>query len=249
MCARSQTSGLISAECAVSTSASESGATSASVRSRASARAAAAAAACRACVTAISANATESGAPASDSAARAPGAPPHLDDLADRGRALGDARVQRPHARARSARSRAARARSPARGSGGPSCRRARCPRRRCPWRSPPRRLGGAGRRRDLEQRGLRLGHASRKLGRVPDGRRRPPPTAPGAGATLASRSVRTATIDVRSAASARSSAPRNAVEVLGALESAAVQRGGVGEVEPVRGGDVAARSRRACSR
>ena len=42
MWARSHTSGLISAECAVSTSASESGATSASVRSRASVRSAAA---------------------------------------------------------------------------------------------------------------------------------------------------------------------------------------------------------------
>src|SRR5215208_551193 len=59
MCARSHTSGLINAEWAVSTSASERAPTSASVRSRASARSAAAAfAAWRGCVAAIPGNAT-----------------------------------------------------------------------------------------------------------------------------------------------------------------------------------------------
>src|SRR5690349_19501491 len=97
MCARSQTSGLISAECAVSTSSSERRATSASVRSRVSARSAAATvAAWRGCVAAIRGNATEARAPARERLARAPGAAPHLDHLAHRGGAPGDARVQRP---------------------------------------------------------------------------------------------------------------------------------------------------------
>ena len=60
--------------------------------------------------------------------------------------------------------------------------------------------------------------------------------------ATFASRSVRTATIVVRSAwRGARPSAGRKPSRSVGlpALVAAAVQRGGVGEVEPVRRGDV----------
>src|SRR3954467_14063846 len=98
MCARSQTSGLMSAECALSTSSSESEATSASVRSRASARSAAAAeVAWRELVAAMGGNATESRPRARESGARPPGPPPHLDDLAHRGRPPGDPRVQRAH--------------------------------------------------------------------------------------------------------------------------------------------------------
>src|SRR3954452_9800222 len=97
MWARSQTSGLISAEWAVSTSASESLATSASVRSRASPRAEAAAfAAWRVCVAAIGTNATGSGPSHGDSGAWTPGTSPDLDDLAHRGGAPRDARVERP---------------------------------------------------------------------------------------------------------------------------------------------------------
>src|SRR5918994_3513378 len=86
MCARSQTSGLISAECAVSTAASERGETSASVRSRASASSAAAAVAV-ACSVAV----TDGTLPG-----RA-GAPPDLDHLAHGGGAPGNARVERTH--------------------------------------------------------------------------------------------------------------------------------------------------------
>src|SRR5215208_7170331 len=91
---RSHTSGLISAECAVSTSASESGPTSSSVRSRAASRV------LRVSVSTdmglLSRNPTGALRPAS--------LPPHADDLADRGGAVGDARVQRPHAELEAAR-------------------------------------------------------------------------------------------------------------------------------------------------
>src|SRR5688500_3315481 len=85
MCARSHTSGLISAEWAVSIASSESPATSASVRSRASARSAAAVAA-RCCV-----------AVTGGTLAARPGPPPDLHDLAHRRRPPRDPRVERPH--------------------------------------------------------------------------------------------------------------------------------------------------------
>src|SRR5215210_2662971 len=99
MCARSHASGLISAEWAVSTAASERPATRARVRSRASARSAAAAeSARRGCVAAIAENATESGGRAPGRLrARAPGAAPDLDDLANGRGAPGDPRVQGSH--------------------------------------------------------------------------------------------------------------------------------------------------------
>src|SRR3954454_11195784 len=86
MCARSHTSGLMSAECAVSTSASESGATRSSVRWRASSSAP------------VMSVATGTGDRVPDPTAvlRALGLPPHVDDLADRRGAIGDPRVQRP---------------------------------------------------------------------------------------------------------------------------------------------------------
>src|SRR5947208_1288787 len=88
MCARSQTSGLMSAECAVSTSASESGATRSSVRWRASSSAP------------VMSVATGTGDRVRTLAAplRPLGLPPHVDDLAHAGRAVGDAGVERPHA-------------------------------------------------------------------------------------------------------------------------------------------------------
>src|SRR5687767_3885013 len=85
MCARSHTSGLISAEWAVSTAASESPETSASVRSRASARSAAAVAA-RCCV-----------AVTDRTLAGRARAPPDLDHLAHGRRPPRDARVERAH--------------------------------------------------------------------------------------------------------------------------------------------------------
>src|SRR4051794_8866424 len=85
---RSHTSGLISAECAVSTSASESGATRLSVRSRASSRAPGVSVA------------TVMGllSPKASEVLRPARLPPHADDLADRRRAVRDPRVERAHA-------------------------------------------------------------------------------------------------------------------------------------------------------
>src|SRR5215217_8321641 len=87
MCARSQTSGLISVECAASTSASDRSATTACVRSRASARSSVWLA-----VVAVTGRTV----PEPLLGPSAPGAAPHLDDLADGGGAPGDARVKRP---------------------------------------------------------------------------------------------------------------------------------------------------------
>ena len=138
--------------------------------------------------------------------------------------------------RARSGRTRAARARSPARGSGGPSCRRARCRRRRCPstW---SRRDGGSS-APAWTSISVPWPHAG-KLGGAPDGPRATSSQTAPCSATLAARSVRTATMLVRSAASARPSAARKLLDVVRDLVAEAEQRGGVREVEPVRGGDV----------
>ena len=56
---------------------------------------------------------------------------------------------------------------------------------------------------------------------------------------TFSARLVRTQMIVLRSAASAADNAVRNDVDVGGALPADPVQRGGVGEVEPVGRGDV----------
>src|SRR3954447_16900982 len=97
MWARSHTSGLIRSVCWVSTSASESCSTSASVLARPSARASVRGG------EAISFEGTDL-----DLSGRlqtcAAGLAPHLDHLADRGRAPGDPRVERPYGQLEAAR-------------------------------------------------------------------------------------------------------------------------------------------------
>src|SRR5215213_11443742 len=170
MCARSQTSGLISAEWAVSTSASESGATSASVRSRVSVRSTAASMAARCTVAVTERNATGSGGRPEDSGARAPGPPPHLDHLAHGRRAPRDPGVERPHHELEAAglellelhdeRVEAAALLVDEHDVAGPDALRGRALRPLLAAR------GG----RDVDQRGLRLGHGRRRLGAVTDG-------------------------------------------------------------------------------
>src|SRR4051812_14541000 len=95
MCARSQASGLISAECAVSICASENGSTMASVRCRASVSSSA---------ISVATGTDTSGPKPTGSAPRARrlGASarlaPDVAHLADRGGAVGDARVERAQA-------------------------------------------------------------------------------------------------------------------------------------------------------
>src|SRR5215210_3951584 len=231
MCARSHASGLISAECAVSTSASERPATRARVRSRASARSAAAAeAARRGCVAAIAANATESVARAST---RTPGAAPDLDDLAYGRGAPGDPRVQGPDDQLEAARLELLELRDervkaaallvdqhdvagadPLRGRAAGA-------------------LGARG-RVDVDQRGLGLGHTGRRLDSAPDGLGdRLPDLTVQADVLLA---LRADADDRRSVSGERARERRpEALEVRGAFEPAAVELRRLGRIEPVR--------------
>ena len=103
---------------------------------------------------------------------------------------------------------------------------------------------GGAASGGDVDQGRLGSAWRPRTLGRPPGRSARPPPTRAVQGDVGLAVGAH-ATIVVRSAASARSSAARKPVEVLGALVAEPVERGGVREVEPVRGGDVLLEVRR----